>query len=256
MRVCQRISVKINLVFFFFFSSRRRHTRCREVSWARRCVQETGINAEYMGLYKMGILCCKPEEPIKKSLMQSRIEKRQSESKIVLRGQSEVGKSAIVEYALHQEFSSSYTQTIGGGDTPINILLENRANWKLRFVEIAGSPTMQRDLIECSNDGDAYLIIYDVNDAESLKKAEELLIYTNKNALSKKLLYLVANKIDKCTSLESKKEDGQEKATKHNAIFYTTSAKTGENILKLTKELAERLSEKKQFDQYLQFRQE
>eukprot|EP00831_Metopus_contortus_P013635 TRINITY_DN15545_c0_g1_i2.p3 TRINITY_DN15545_c0_g1~~TRINITY_DN15545_c0_g1_i2.p3 ORF type:complete len:138 (+),score=22.05 TRINITY_DN15545_c0_g1_i2:52-465(+) len=30
------------LVFFFFFSSRRRHTRCREVSWARRCVQETG----------------------------------------------------------------------------------------------------------------------------------------------------------------------------------------------------------------------
>eukprot|EP00831_Metopus_contortus_P077345 TRINITY_DN7235_c0_g1_i3.p1 TRINITY_DN7235_c0_g1~~TRINITY_DN7235_c0_g1_i3.p1 ORF type:complete len:125 (-),score=35.73 TRINITY_DN7235_c0_g1_i3:39-368(-) len=27
--------------FGFFFSSRRRHTRCREVSWARRCVQET-----------------------------------------------------------------------------------------------------------------------------------------------------------------------------------------------------------------------
>eukprot|EP00831_Metopus_contortus_P019860 TRINITY_DN1865_c0_g1_i1.p1 TRINITY_DN1865_c0_g1~~TRINITY_DN1865_c0_g1_i1.p1 ORF type:complete len:275 (+),score=66.21 TRINITY_DN1865_c0_g1_i1:94-918(+) len=34
--------------FFFFFSSRRRHTRCREVSWARRCVQET--DAEYMGM--------------------------------------------------------------------------------------------------------------------------------------------------------------------------------------------------------------
>eukprot|EP00831_Metopus_contortus_P025118 TRINITY_DN21739_c0_g1_i2.p2 TRINITY_DN21739_c0_g1~~TRINITY_DN21739_c0_g1_i2.p2 ORF type:complete len:155 (-),score=18.26 TRINITY_DN21739_c0_g1_i2:48-512(-) len=29
--------------YFFFFSSRRRHTRCREVSWARRCVQETGF---------------------------------------------------------------------------------------------------------------------------------------------------------------------------------------------------------------------
>eukprot|EP00831_Metopus_contortus_P052525 TRINITY_DN4409_c0_g1_i5.p3 TRINITY_DN4409_c0_g1~~TRINITY_DN4409_c0_g1_i5.p3 ORF type:complete len:109 (-),score=28.06 TRINITY_DN4409_c0_g1_i5:332-658(-) len=29
------------MFFFFFFSSRRRHTRCREVSWARRCVQET-----------------------------------------------------------------------------------------------------------------------------------------------------------------------------------------------------------------------
>eukprot|EP00831_Metopus_contortus_P021667 TRINITY_DN19736_c0_g1_i1.p1 TRINITY_DN19736_c0_g1~~TRINITY_DN19736_c0_g1_i1.p1 ORF type:complete len:202 (+),score=64.33 TRINITY_DN19736_c0_g1_i1:67-672(+) len=31
------------VVVFFFFSSRRRHTRCREVSWARRCVQETGF---------------------------------------------------------------------------------------------------------------------------------------------------------------------------------------------------------------------
>eukprot|EP00831_Metopus_contortus_P080185 TRINITY_DN8145_c0_g1_i1.p2 TRINITY_DN8145_c0_g1~~TRINITY_DN8145_c0_g1_i1.p2 ORF type:complete len:119 (-),score=28.24 TRINITY_DN8145_c0_g1_i1:486-842(-) len=40
-------------IYFFFFSSRRRHTRCREVSWARRCVQETGINAEYMGINKM-----------------------------------------------------------------------------------------------------------------------------------------------------------------------------------------------------------
>eukprot|EP00831_Metopus_contortus_P075846 TRINITY_DN69726_c0_g1_i1.p2 TRINITY_DN69726_c0_g1~~TRINITY_DN69726_c0_g1_i1.p2 ORF type:complete len:159 (-),score=49.13 TRINITY_DN69726_c0_g1_i1:41-517(-) len=28
-------------IVLFFFSSRRRHTRCREVSWARRCVQET-----------------------------------------------------------------------------------------------------------------------------------------------------------------------------------------------------------------------
>eukprot|EP00831_Metopus_contortus_P000653 TRINITY_DN10238_c0_g1_i3.p2 TRINITY_DN10238_c0_g1~~TRINITY_DN10238_c0_g1_i3.p2 ORF type:complete len:118 (-),score=47.57 TRINITY_DN10238_c0_g1_i3:48-401(-) len=34
---------------FFFFSSRRRHTRCREVSWARRCVQETGYQRRVHG---------------------------------------------------------------------------------------------------------------------------------------------------------------------------------------------------------------
>eukprot|EP00831_Metopus_contortus_P023528 TRINITY_DN20739_c0_g1_i1.p2 TRINITY_DN20739_c0_g1~~TRINITY_DN20739_c0_g1_i1.p2 ORF type:complete len:151 (-),score=7.15 TRINITY_DN20739_c0_g1_i1:4-456(-) len=34
-------------LFFFFFSSRRRHTRCREVSWARRCVQETGYQLSF-----------------------------------------------------------------------------------------------------------------------------------------------------------------------------------------------------------------
>eukprot|EP00831_Metopus_contortus_P078569 TRINITY_DN762_c0_g2_i3.p3 TRINITY_DN762_c0_g2~~TRINITY_DN762_c0_g2_i3.p3 ORF type:complete len:168 (-),score=48.02 TRINITY_DN762_c0_g2_i3:578-1081(-) len=36
------------LFFFFFFSSRRRHTRCREVSWARRCVQETGSKGVFL----------------------------------------------------------------------------------------------------------------------------------------------------------------------------------------------------------------
>eukprot|EP00831_Metopus_contortus_P037602 TRINITY_DN29623_c0_g1_i1.p1 TRINITY_DN29623_c0_g1~~TRINITY_DN29623_c0_g1_i1.p1 ORF type:complete len:175 (-),score=54.57 TRINITY_DN29623_c0_g1_i1:5-529(-) len=35
--------------YFFFFSSRRRHTRCREVSWARRCVQETGYQRRVHG---------------------------------------------------------------------------------------------------------------------------------------------------------------------------------------------------------------
>eukprot|EP00831_Metopus_contortus_P048504 TRINITY_DN39615_c0_g1_i1.p3 TRINITY_DN39615_c0_g1~~TRINITY_DN39615_c0_g1_i1.p3 ORF type:complete len:101 (+),score=31.43 TRINITY_DN39615_c0_g1_i1:126-428(+) len=33
------------MIISFFFSSRRRHTRCREVSWARRCVQETDIKS-------------------------------------------------------------------------------------------------------------------------------------------------------------------------------------------------------------------
>eukprot|EP00831_Metopus_contortus_P061043 TRINITY_DN52917_c0_g1_i1.p1 TRINITY_DN52917_c0_g1~~TRINITY_DN52917_c0_g1_i1.p1 ORF type:complete len:131 (-),score=49.51 TRINITY_DN52917_c0_g1_i1:149-541(-) len=39
-------------VCFFFFSSRRRHTRCREVSWARRCVQETVSTQSTWGVKK------------------------------------------------------------------------------------------------------------------------------------------------------------------------------------------------------------
>eukprot|EP00831_Metopus_contortus_P068708 TRINITY_DN61505_c0_g1_i1.p1 TRINITY_DN61505_c0_g1~~TRINITY_DN61505_c0_g1_i1.p1 ORF type:complete len:185 (+),score=59.65 TRINITY_DN61505_c0_g1_i1:46-600(+) len=43
------------LVGFFFFSSRRRHTRCREVSWARRCVQETGTWDKFKIIMKSSI---------------------------------------------------------------------------------------------------------------------------------------------------------------------------------------------------------
>eukprot|EP00831_Metopus_contortus_P007338 TRINITY_DN12807_c0_g1_i3.p1 TRINITY_DN12807_c0_g1~~TRINITY_DN12807_c0_g1_i3.p1 ORF type:complete len:143 (+),score=45.08 TRINITY_DN12807_c0_g1_i3:49-477(+) len=40
---CVHDSIEHFCFIFFFFSSRRRHTRCREVSWARRCVQETEL---------------------------------------------------------------------------------------------------------------------------------------------------------------------------------------------------------------------
>eukprot|EP01015_Nassula_variabilis_P008059 TRINITY_DN1631_c0_g1_i10.p2 TRINITY_DN1631_c0_g1~~TRINITY_DN1631_c0_g1_i10.p2 ORF type:complete len:106 (-),score=44.70 TRINITY_DN1631_c0_g1_i10:113-430(-) len=35
------------MLLIFFFSSRRRHTRFLPVSWARRCVQETGHNIKH-----------------------------------------------------------------------------------------------------------------------------------------------------------------------------------------------------------------
>eukprot|EP00828_Plagiopyla_frontata_P012191 TRINITY_DN16911_c0_g1_i2.p4 TRINITY_DN16911_c0_g1~~TRINITY_DN16911_c0_g1_i2.p4 ORF type:complete len:103 (-),score=16.69 TRINITY_DN16911_c0_g1_i2:127-435(-) len=41
---------------FFFFSSRRRHTRFLPVSWARRCVQETG---EYLLIDIKHVIKCK-----------------------------------------------------------------------------------------------------------------------------------------------------------------------------------------------------
>eukprot|EP00831_Metopus_contortus_P047282 TRINITY_DN38116_c0_g1_i1.p2 TRINITY_DN38116_c0_g1~~TRINITY_DN38116_c0_g1_i1.p2 ORF type:complete len:134 (+),score=54.07 TRINITY_DN38116_c0_g1_i1:90-491(+) len=46
--------MEYSLVFAFFFSSRRRHTRCREVSWARRCVQETGYQRRVHGVNTIG----------------------------------------------------------------------------------------------------------------------------------------------------------------------------------------------------------
>eukprot|EP00825_Cyclidium_porcatum_P042174 TRINITY_DN5708_c0_g1_i1.p1 TRINITY_DN5708_c0_g1~~TRINITY_DN5708_c0_g1_i1.p1 ORF type:complete len:580 (+),score=140.14 TRINITY_DN5708_c0_g1_i1:2-1741(+) len=48
--LCQYLFVCFD--FFFFFSSRRRHTRSCLVSWARRCVQETGYQRRVHGKEK------------------------------------------------------------------------------------------------------------------------------------------------------------------------------------------------------------
>eukprot|EP01015_Nassula_variabilis_P011397 TRINITY_DN1924_c0_g1_i1.p2 TRINITY_DN1924_c0_g1~~TRINITY_DN1924_c0_g1_i1.p2 ORF type:complete len:123 (+),score=41.25 TRINITY_DN1924_c0_g1_i1:2-370(+) len=46
MCIQEQYMLHMDIIFFFFFSSRRRHTRCSGVSWARRCVQETGVNGQ------------------------------------------------------------------------------------------------------------------------------------------------------------------------------------------------------------------
>eukprot|EP00831_Metopus_contortus_P079436 TRINITY_DN7902_c0_g1_i10.p1 TRINITY_DN7902_c0_g1~~TRINITY_DN7902_c0_g1_i10.p1 ORF type:complete len:172 (+),score=27.72 TRINITY_DN7902_c0_g1_i10:87-602(+) len=61
MHPCVFLCFFVVFFFFFFFSSRRRHTRCREVSWARRCVQETGTWGGRHGFDWIGRLCdCMP----------------------------------------------------------------------------------------------------------------------------------------------------------------------------------------------------
>eukprot|EP00831_Metopus_contortus_P029952 TRINITY_DN24613_c0_g1_i2.p1 TRINITY_DN24613_c0_g1~~TRINITY_DN24613_c0_g1_i2.p1 ORF type:complete len:234 (-),score=55.10 TRINITY_DN24613_c0_g1_i2:50-751(-) len=57
--------------FFFFFSSRRRHTRCREVSWARRCVQETGYQRRVHGIDSKGLTSSEKNSSINTTLLNS-----------------------------------------------------------------------------------------------------------------------------------------------------------------------------------------
>eukprot|EP00831_Metopus_contortus_P062536 TRINITY_DN54696_c0_g1_i1.p2 TRINITY_DN54696_c0_g1~~TRINITY_DN54696_c0_g1_i1.p2 ORF type:complete len:136 (-),score=48.44 TRINITY_DN54696_c0_g1_i1:40-447(-) len=67
---------------YFFFSSRRRHTRCREVSWARRCVQETGYQRRVHGAkrkyeHQINSICRNIREiaTLRKNIMQKEIRK-------------------------------------------------------------------------------------------------------------------------------------------------------------------------------------
>eukprot|EP00825_Cyclidium_porcatum_P027281 TRINITY_DN29356_c0_g1_i1.p3 TRINITY_DN29356_c0_g1~~TRINITY_DN29356_c0_g1_i1.p3 ORF type:complete len:106 (-),score=32.42 TRINITY_DN29356_c0_g1_i1:278-595(-) len=78
-------------VVFFFFSSRRRHTRSCLVSWARRCVQETGINAEYMGYAGKKINEEKKVKKIKEH--QKRLQKNYEKQAQKLKGVREEAKT-------------------------------------------------------------------------------------------------------------------------------------------------------------------
>eukprot|EP01016_Furgasonia_blochmanni_P051188 TRINITY_DN8024_c0_g1_i1.p1 TRINITY_DN8024_c0_g1~~TRINITY_DN8024_c0_g1_i1.p1 ORF type:complete len:102 (+),score=24.25 TRINITY_DN8024_c0_g1_i1:37-342(+) len=87
--------VKQNLILFqFFFSSRRRHTRQESVSWARRCVQETGT------WVLCGVLHLHSANIVHSDLNPSNI----------FINQSEVVKICSLDYATSSEKDDYYTQ--------------------------------------------------------------------------------------------------------------------------------------------------
>eukprot|EP00831_Metopus_contortus_P059038 TRINITY_DN51089_c0_g1_i1.p2 TRINITY_DN51089_c0_g1~~TRINITY_DN51089_c0_g1_i1.p2 ORF type:complete len:127 (+),score=45.72 TRINITY_DN51089_c0_g1_i1:19-399(+) len=120
----------------FFFSSRRRHTRCREVSWARRCVQETGINAEYMGEKK---IIYKVEQRTEPSLDRQILEKReQIESFVRIVRQKHM---EIIKFQLDLNLLIQKQRMKLNGKSAINIespkfLIQSEAKYWLRKEEI------------------------------------------------------------------------------------------------------------------------
>ena len=167
------------------------------------------------------------------------------DGKLVLLGDSGVGKSSIAMRYVNNVFSESFEVTIGGGYLQQIVRLKDGTSLKLDIWDTGGQERYRALLQLYYRDADAALITYDVTNARSLENCEywvNELRRTEENCI----LCLVANKID--VPDEEKKVDqraAQEFAEKFGMILVETSAKTGENINKLFETVAQEIVNKK-----------
>ena len=159
------------------------------------------------------------------------------EAKIVLLGDSGVGKSSIAQRYCRNTFSDNYDVTIGGAYMQSNITTKNSTVVKLHIWDTGGSDRFRSLVSMYYKDAIAAIICYDITNERSF---DSVSYWTNemnqKNNLNKFVIALAGNKCDSDPSLwqiNSEKLNGLKNNLNINTgaiIDMNTSAKTGEGI--------------------------
>lgn len=151
--------------------------------------------------------------------------------KILLIGDSGVGKSCILLRFSDDAFSESHISTIGV-DFKIRTIENNNKIIKLQIWDTAGQERFRTITSSYYRGAHAMLIVYDVTNTESFLNIklwlQECDKYTHKNVVK----FLIGNKCDS-TKRTVNYEDGKKYADSLHMPFIETSAKTSLNIEKL-----------------------
>lgn len=167
------------------------------------------------------------------------------DAKVVLLGDSGVGKSSIAMRYVNNTFSEAFEVTIGGGYLQQVIRLKDNASLKMDIWDTGGQERFRALLQLYYREADAALICYDVSNERSLDSCAYWVDELRKRE-EHCLLCLVGNKIDVPQGERRVEVKTAERfAAEHGMIWVETSAKTGEGVNKLFERLASELVKKK-----------
>ncbi len=161
--------------------------------------------------------------------------------KIILIGDSGVGKSSISMKASRNTFDEFYTSTVGFEFLTINAKVQD-SNIKLQIWDTCGQEVYRSLIISFFRSASLAIIVYAIDNKYSFEGLTQWLNEVQAQSNPDIKLVLIGNKADLEESRKVSKEEG-EKFYKDNdmCFFMETSAKTGLNIEKLFIEVAKKL---------------
>ena len=166
--------------------------------------------------------------------------------KLIVIGDSGVGKSCLTTKATRNIFEDAYTATIGFEFFNFNIKIGDKIV-KLQIWDTCGQELYRSLITNFYRNSSLAIIVYTVTSRDAFQNVElwlkELRTHSNPNVK----VFLIGNKIDLEGQRKVTTEEGQRFYEQNNLNkFMETSAKTGINVLNLFIEAAKLL-----FDDYL-----
>lgn len=169
-------------------------------------------------------------------------------AKLVLLGESGVGKSSIALRFARNEFFSNQETTIGATFLTRTVRLPTAGSAALKYEiwDTAGQERYRSLAPIYYRGACGALVVYDVTHKESFKRAQNWIRELRTNADPSLTIFLVGNKLDMEPSLRQvTTEEGEAlAATEEVAGFYEASAKEGTNIEQIFMDLAGKLLER------------
>ena len=149
--------------------------------------------------------------------------------KVLLIGNSSVGKSSLLLRFVDNQWSDLFVPTIGV-DFKIRTMEIDNKNVKLQIWDTAGQERFKNITASYYRGAHGIFVVYDISDTVSFKNINNWLIEIEKNANKNVYKILVGNKCD----LEDKRtvsyQQGKELAETYGMQFIETSAKSNTNV--------------------------
>ncbi|EMG49021.1 Ras-related protein SEC4, partial [Candida maltosa Xu316] len=163
--------------------------------------------------------------------------------KLLLVGDSGVGKSCLLLRFVEDKFNPSFITTIGI-DFKIRTIESKGKRIKLQVWDTAGQERFRTITTAYYRGAMGIVLIYDVTDSRSFENVENWFQTVTQHANEDAQIFLVGNKCDDEVNRQVSKEQGQELASKLNIPFLEASAKSNENVDSIFYELAGIIQEK------------
>ena len=160
--------------------------------------------------------------------------------KIVLVGDSGVGKTNLLLRYLKNEFNTQTKATVGVefGNTKVQI---DNALIKAQIWDTAGQERYRSITSAYYKGAHGALIVYDITRKDSFDSVEKWLSDLKNNGEEKMVIMAIGNKCDMVNERVISTEDGEAKAQRNNIAFLETSALNATNVAKAFDELIQKL---------------
>ena len=163
--------------------------------------------------------------------------------KILLLGDSEVGKSCFLMRYADNVFVDNYITTIGLDYKLKYIQLDSGEIIKVQLWDTAGQDRYRTIAKNYYKGSHGILLLYDVTKTNSFENIREWIRDIREEVYEKAIIFLIGNKIDKKEERKIQTEQGAKLAEEFNLPFFEASAKSGENVDEIFKALYKKISE-------------
>jgi len=172
----------------------------------------------------------------------SKNNKKQISYKVILIGDTAVGKTSIIlQYTKHTH-PTSYLTTIGLDFATKKQQLENGKNVELRIYDTAGQEKFSSIVKNLYKTSQGVILVYDITSIKSFNNINNWLNFVKENSKENTKMLLVGNKID----LEDKREvninEANKLANEFNVELIEISAKNNIGVDDIFIKMAEMLS--------------
>ena len=161
--------------------------------------------------------------------------------KVVLVGESGVGKTSIITQFIDQTFQEDQQSTTGGTFSTKSVICDGGKILKFEIWDTAGQERYRSLTTMFYKDANAAVMVYDVTRAESFEELKNYWAGQIKESSPENIILVIAaNKSDLIEHEKVDEGEARNFAKELNAIFISTSAKSSEGINSLFEEIAKK----------------